>query len=240
MSSKGYKRFKNRLDYFRTDNEVAEIILLNKELLKGHDTIFNKVDNINHPLLSKRGNNANSRGLVVKHLRKTVYVAFIKDMYEEVTEYIRYILQEGAMNGADTHRLVGEHNINMKANDILSKSTKKEIIQSIMDQIFQQLENERSTITLISKIKNKLGLSVNQEIIDKALPFLEIRHIFVHSDGKPNGDFQIKYPDIKLDEHGRIQLNSSFAHEAYTAINNLLIAIDDEMIAKNYFSSTEL
>lgn len=51
MSSKGYKRFKNRLDYFRTDNEVAEIILLNKELLKGHDTIFNKVDNINHPCI---------------------------------------------------------------------------------------------------------------------------------------------------------------------------------------------
>ena len=71
MSSKGYKRFKNRLDYFRTDNEVAEIILLNKELLKGHDTIFNKVDNINHPLLSKRGNNANSRGLVVKHLHRS-------------------------------------------------------------------------------------------------------------------------------------------------------------------------
>ncbi|MCM1170228.1 MAG: hypothetical protein NC324_09875 [Bacteroides sp.] len=115
MSSKGYRRFKSRLDYFRTDNELAEILVLNKELLKGEGTIFKQVDSGNHPLLSKRTNNANSRKLVVTHLRKTVYVAFIKDMYEEVAEYIRYILQEGAMNGANTDRLVGEHKVNMSA-----------------------------------------------------------------------------------------------------------------------------
>lgn len=42
MSSKGYRRFKKRLEYFRTDNEVSEIIVQNKELLKGADVIFNK------------------------------------------------------------------------------------------------------------------------------------------------------------------------------------------------------
>ena len=47
MASKGYKRFKNRLEYFRTDNEVAEIVVLNKELLKGNDTIFKRVDALN-------------------------------------------------------------------------------------------------------------------------------------------------------------------------------------------------
>lgn len=139
-----------------------------------------------------------------------------------------------------THRLVGEHNVNMKANDILSMGTKREIVQSIMDQIFQQLENERSTITLISKIRNKLGLAIEQQIIDDALPFLEIRHIFVHSDGKPNQVFLDKYPNIKLDDHNRILLNATFAEEAYNSINNLLIAIDNEMIAKNYFSTAEL
>ncbi|GEM_PF-6441989 len=75
-------------------------------------------------------------------------------MYEEVTEYIRYILQEGVINGVEPRRLVGGHNVNMKAKEILSISTKRKIIQSIMEQIFQQLENERSTITFISKIKN--------------------------------------------------------------------------------------
>lgn len=33
------------------------------------------------------------------------------------------LLQEGAMNGIDPRRLIGEHNVNMKANEILSMST---------------------------------------------------------------------------------------------------------------------
>ena len=144
------------------------------------------------------------------------------------------------MNGADPNRLVGEHNVNMKANDILSKGTKREIVQSIMEQIFQQLENERSTINLIPKIKNKLGLTIEQALIDAAIPYLETRHIFVHSDGKPCEEFKRKYPDIRLDKHNRIALNYSFANAAYNAINSLLQEIDNKMIEKNYISPTEL
>ena len=127
MQSKGYRRFKDRLEYFRTDNEIAEIVVLNKERLKGTNVIFHKVTEDKYPLLFNRRNNANSRRLVVQHLRKTIYVSFIKDMYEEVTEYMRYILREGAINGVDPCRLVGEHNVNMKANEILSMTTKNEI-----------------------------------------------------------------------------------------------------------------
>lgn len=239
MNSKGYKRFIDRLRYFRTDNEVVEVIVSNKELLKGEESIFVNVVEANHPILSKRQNNANSRTLVVKHLRKTIYVAFVKDMYEEVTEYIRYILKEAAINGADPNRLVGEHNVNMKANEILSKPNKREIISIIMEQIFQQLENERSTITLISKIKNKLGLNIPQDEIDAAIPYLEVRHVFVHSDGKPCEDFKRRYPEIKLDQNNRILLNSTFAKDAYKKIKNLILAIDNEMMSKNYFSASE-
>ena len=85
-----------------------------------------------------------------------------------------------------------------------------------------------------------MGLSIEQQLIDNALPFLEIRHIFVHSDGKPNSVFLEKYPAIQLDEHNRILLNSAFAKEAYNSINNLLIAIDNDMISKNYISASEL
>lgn len=44
MASKGYRRFKNRLEYFKMNSEMAEILVLNKELLKGEDFIFKKVD----------------------------------------------------------------------------------------------------------------------------------------------------------------------------------------------------
>lgn len=239
MPSKGYRRFKSRLDYFRTDTEIVEILVLNKELLKGTETIFKGVNQNEYPLLSNRTNSSNSRDLVVQHLRKTVYVALIKDMYEEVTEYLRYILREGAMNGGNVDR-VGEHNVAMPANQILAKRDKKEIVQLIISQIFQQLEGKRSTINLITDIKNKLGLTIDKKLIEKALPYLEIRHILVHSDGKPDQAFLNKYPKVKIDGQKRISLDAKFAKEAYDSVNNLLMAIDKEMESKKYFSASEL
>lgn len=240
MISKGYKRFTDRLRYFRTDNETIDVIIASKELLKGENSIFVNVEGAKHPILSKRKSNSNSRTLVLNHLRKTVYVSFLKDLYEEVTEYLRYILKEAALNGAEIDRLVGEHNVNMKANDILSLSNKKEIVNVIMTQIFQTLENERSTITLITKIKNKLALDIDKDVISNALSYLETRHIFVHSDGKPNTEFLKKYPFILLDRSNRIQLNYSFIQGAYERVKSLVQSIEQLMVEKNYISASEI
>ena len=239
MKSKGYQRCYTRLDYFRLDREVADIFVKNKELLAGSDRIFVGVTASGHPLLSVRENTDYSRTIVAKHLRNSIYVSFIKEIYEEVTEYIRYILQQAALNGADTNRLLGEHNVSMKANEILSKSSKEDIVQLITDQMFQQLENERSTMTLIQKIKNKLGLNIEQSVIDNALPYLECRHVFVHSDGKPNADFRTKYNFIKTDTKGRINLTADFLTKAFNAVNKLLLSIDKEMLRLNYIPATE-
>ena len=239
MKSKGYQRFYTRLDYFRLDREVADIFVKNKELLAGEDKIFSGVTATGHPLLNARENTEYSRTIVVKHLRNSIYVSFIKEIYEEVTEYIRYILRQAALNGADTNRLLGEHNVSMKANDILSKATKEEIVQLITDQMFQQLENERSTMTLIQKIKNKLGLTIEQSTIDSALPYLECRHVFVHSDGRPNADFLAKYPFVRTDAKGRINLTAEFLIKAFNAVNRLLLNIDKEMIRLNYIPMVE-
>jgi len=239
MVSKGYKRFTDRLNYFRIDKEVVNIVYQQKESLSGDAKIFKGITIESYPLLNVRVNTPQSRTIVVKHLQHTVYVSFIKDLYEEVTEYIRYILKEAALNGAETNRLIGEHNINMKANDILSKGTKKDIVEYIMNSIFQQLENERSTLELIKKIKNKLGLTISQNLIDKALPFLELRHVLVHSDGKPNAEFKNKHPQFRLDQKHKIKLTNELLDNAYNEVNALLSKMDKEMLRLNYISDSE-
>lgn len=240
MISKGYRRFKDRLRYFKQDIEFTEIVVLNKEMLKGDNAIFQRVSHDKFPILSKRENTPESRKLVVEHLRKTVYTSFIKDLYEEVTEYLKYILKEAALNGAKPERLVGAHRVQMSANDILLKRDKQEIVEAIMLQIFQQLEGERSTIELIKKIKNKLGINLQDKLVDDAVPYLEIRHILVHSDGKPTEEFKNKYPTIKLDKKRKISLNYKFAQSAYNSIDLLLKQIDSEMMNLNYLSNSEI
>lgn len=210
MKSKGYKKFENRMNYFRTDVELVDVLSKNKEAIKGIGIIFKKVTEDHHPLLYARQATTGSRKIVMSHLKKTVYVSFFKDMYEEVTEYIRYILYQASLQGATANRIIGEHTFKMGANDILSLATKNEIIKAVIDQVFQQLESERSTIELFQKTKNKLGLNIQQNLIDDAVPYMTCRHIFVHSDGKPNDEFKQKYQDIHLDDKGRIALNMDF------------------------------
>lgn len=128
----------------------------------------------------------------------------------------------------------------MQANDVLRLATKEDVIKSVTDQVFQQLESEKSTIELLQKTKNKLGLNIAQELIDESIPYLKCRHIFVHSDGKPNDEFKEQYPDIRLDSKGRIALNMEFLNAAYKSVNDLLKAYDAEMISNHYISQTEL
>ena len=240
MKSKGYQKFETRLVYFREDMELADVLFLNKEKLKSDDKLFLMVNAEKHPILSNRESTKGSRRNVMIHLKKSIFVSFLKEMYEEVTEYIRYILLQGSINGVDSNRIIGEHNFKMQANDVLRLATKEDVIKSVTDQVFQQLESERSTIELLQKTKNKLGLNIAQELIDESIPYLKCRHIFVHSDGKPNDEFKEQYPDIRLDSKGRIALNMEFLNAAYKSVNDLLKAYDAEMISNHYISQTEL
>lgn len=241
MNSKGYKKFENRMNYFRTDVELVDVLFKNKESIEDSIHIFKNVDKENHPLLFARKSCSGSRTIVMSHLKKTVYVSFLKDMYEEVTEYIRYILYHASLQGVIADRIIGEHTFKMNANEILSLSTRNEIVKVVIDQVFQQLEAERSTIGLFQKTKNKLGLDdIDQSLIDQAVPYLTCRHIFVHTDGKPNDEFKTKYPNIHLDKKGRIFLDVDFLNKAYTSINTLLKEIDKSLITKKYIPNSEL
>ena len=239
--SKGYQRFNNRLDYFLTDCETSEAFYINKEEIKGNGSyIFKGVSKPKFNKLANRSNTEGSRKIVVSHIRSTILISFIKELYEEVSEYLRYILSQGAKNGVDSLRLVGDLKLSFKANEILEKNTYDEIIEMIISSIFQSLENERSTIGLLAKVNNKLDLGVNENLINEALPYLELRHVFVHSDGKPNKDFMSKYPFFKKNKKGRVEIDLILVRTAFDKVNALLYAYDQSMINKHLIEAAEL
>ena len=239
--SKGYQRFYDRLDAFLTDCETAEAFYLNREEIKGKGSYI--FDNISKPAFAKLTNRTNSEGsrkIVTSHVCHTVYVSFIKELYEEVTEYFKYILKQGAENGADSSRIVGEHSVSFKANILLQKNSIEEIVEMVIAHIFQSLENERSTINLLTKVNNKLDLGVTENAINEALPYLELRHIFVHSDGKPTTEFMHSHPFFRLNSKKRIEINMNHAKQAFKKVNALLCLYDQGMINKNFFKQQEL
>ena len=231
--SKAGLRFVNRVDYFDEDIEFVELLYKQRSnLLKSETLLFAEMSD-SEPMLSRKQVCTQSRTLVVAHLRSTVYTAFIKEIYEEVTEYLRTLLEEAALisqTKEEAFKLIGNTKLTLLAGELLQYHDIQDIHKRIADDIMRQLENEKSTIKLIEKICERLSIKVDQQTIDSALPYLELRHILVHSDGKPDSTFIEKYGDIFTIKKRSIVLNRDIAAKAKMKITDLIKAIDKEAV----------
>lgn len=238
--SKGYRRFKDRLDNFQEDLEIIAVVYNNRESLAGQDTIFQGVSDNGQPKLKRRSNSATSRKLVVQHLRKTLYVSFIKDLYEEVLIYCQYALGQAASHIADATRLIGDqNNQTFKINEILSKSTKDEIFSMVSDRIFRTIEKKKDTLELVTALNERINLGIETDIFNKAMPYLEARHLFIHADGLTDQEYRDKYPNVKLTNDFYIKLNPTIIKEAQVAIHNLVLAYDQKLTENSYIDRDE-
>lgn len=236
MRTKAFHAFESKIHYFDDDIELIDVLRLGiiaGDLTEvGTSNVLKKVDPNKHKHLSRRQNSDGSRKLIISHLRTTVYSAYIKDVYEEVTDYLRAILEQAAEKGFEAGRLIGEHNFKMDAKDILETGGWEYVTKKIADSIFQALESEKSTLKLLEKVSNKLGLGIDKNLIEAALPYLEVRHLLVHADGKASDEYKQKYPDIHL-KGDRVFINYVFLTRMRTAVKAMMEDFDKKVIAKD-------
>ena len=169
--------------HFDDDIEYVDVLYasLRKSLsILPEDALFQEIDPEKHPKLSRYKVCDDNRLLVLHHLKSTVYSAYIKELYEEFTMYLKGVMQDIYLTAKiSPDRIVGEHRMTLSANDILKYAADGTIATVVIDSIFQALENERSTISLITKVCKKLGLDADKSIVDTAVYYLEIRHKLV-------------------------------------------------------------
>lgn len=234
MRTKAFHSFETKVNYFDDDIELIDVLrtaVIDEELTDEESSnVLKKVDPTKHCHLSRRQNSSGSRKLIIDHLRATLYSAYIKDVYEEVSDYLRTILGQAAEKGFEAGRLIGEHSFKIDAKDILETGSWEHVSEKIADSVFQALESERSTLKLLNKVATKLDLNIDEGLIKDALPYLEVRHLLVHADGKVSDEYKNKYPHIKL-KSGKVQINYKFINKMRMTVKELLIAFDTEIIA---------
>lgn len=226
--------FKCKIDKFIEDLDVVDVICLEENLAKltppQHiDYPFCGVRH-NHIGLSKLKNKSAHRTLVSNHLRQSIYSAFIKDIYEEVTIYLNKVLYECSRNNINPYMLVGNTKIEVNPVDILKCTDIDSVYSHITNLIYKSIEQERSTQALIQKFIKKINIEINQELINSSVSLLNIRHILVHTDGIPNDKFKERNPDIEIRPNGRIKLTYSLSIRIKNAALGLLSAIDKQLI----------
>ncbi len=236
MRSKAYHAFEQKLIYFDDDVELIDILrecVIGGDLTEnGSQHVLKRLKPTKHKHIARRQNSVGSRKLIINHLRSSVYSSYVKDIYEEVTEYFKTILKKASSNGFSAGRIVGEHSFKLDAKYILELGNWDNVCQMVTDSVFQSLETERSTLKLLEKVASKLGLNVAREHIEAALPYLETRHFLIHCDGKLTDEFKQNHPHIRC-ENDYLALDYTFISKYRESVKKLVHEYDKEVIRTN-------
>ncbi|PTT74807.1 hypothetical protein DBR41_27000 [Pseudomonas sp. HMWF010] len=233
MPSKALHRFTQRLISYETDLELTDVLITN--FLRGQaderticEATGGRVDG--YPRLHACPNTIQSRKIVGLHLKSTIHVAFIKELYEDFSDFLATSLSRAALAGVDASRFAGEVKLDIHAKEILQAGSWDAVIRLISDKIFRALENERNTRSLINKMSVRVGLQLEENVLTAAMPYLDARHILVHRDGKPDDLYVRSYPDVPIARNGAITMNFDFVTRARNAVKALAEHIDARMI----------
>ena len=243
MTTKAYHAFKQKLFYFDYDLDLIDVLCtsVRKGELSDEESKFvlRNVDPKKHISIVRRQNRDTSRTAVMNHLRATLYSGYVKDVYEEVTHYLRTVLEKAAENGFDAGRIIGEHSFKLDARAVLATGNWAAVATLIADSVFQSLEAEQSTLKLLQKVSIKLNLGVSDALIDAALPYLEVRHFLVHTDGLLTSEFIKKNKKIKTRKR-YVQLDFKFVAGMREAVKELVEEFDKKVIAANLLKPKDL
>jgi hypothetical protein len=230
-----FDAFKMRVAYFDDDIELVDI--LRTAIMSGDLTdaaskfVLKGLDPDKHPHLSRRKNSNGGRELIANHLRNTIYSSYVKDIYEEVTEYLRVAMKLASEKGLNSARLIGEHGFKVDAKNLLELKSWDNVLSLVTETVFQTLEAERSTLKLLEKVASKLALDVDQNFITSAQPYLEVRHFLVHTDGKVTPEFKAAHPHIKVARDRYVRLTLEFVADFREAVVKLITDFDRAIIA---------
>lgn len=243
MRSKAYHALESKLSYFDDDIELIDVLkrgIKNGDLTEsGSRYILKHVDPAYHTHIARRRNSAGGRTLIINHLRSTIYASYVKDVYEEITQYLRTILRQASQNGFNAGRLVGEHTFKVDARTVLDLGNWDEVCTMVTESVFQSLEAEKSTLKLFEKMASKLALDVDLNLINAALPYLEIRHFLVHTDGKLSLNYMALHPHIPIKSNGYIDLNYAFINGLRISVRALMANYDREVIDKELLKAED-
>lgn len=237
MKTKNYQRFISRIGNYESDLELSNVLIANfiTKTLSSQETLAQAMgaNPATHLKLAGCVNAHQSRKVIGLHLKKTLYSSFLKDLYEDFTDFLKATLESAARADPQPERFIGNAKINIGIVDILKLGSWTAFLGKVSEDIFRSLENERSTIALVSKLNERLGLQVPEATILAAMPYLDARHIFVHRDGKADNLYKAAHPNVVLDVQGKIKLDFLFVNAARLAVCDLANQIDQQIITTN-------
>lgn len=166
-------------------------------------------------------------------MNEQTMITLYKCFSDYMTNIIREIIETN--NSDALIRLgAGGKDVSMTFMDIIRFDDKSSIVEEMARRVYRKLENERSTTELLNKVIKVTHVKIADELKEKALLYLEIRHLIIHNDSKVDEDFRKRNNElqglVKTKSKDRIQLNFDLSSQAIVCVSELCQEIDKQLI----------
>ena len=157
-------------------------------------------------------------------------------LYRYFGEYLRGIL--GEMYAKVPLAVVGNVTGNsLQFHELVNLGTYEAIVQRMIDVTFRRLEDERSTTKLLEKIIGHTKIKIDEATREEALRYLELRHLFIHNNGKCDASFEKAHgTHMKIKDGDDLPTDYKTTSAAVAAVTKLLKAIDHDLTHGKFIS----
>lgn len=116
--------------------------------------------------------------------------------------------------------------------ELVNLGTLEKIQEKMIDKVFRKLENDKSTLSLLDNVLNHTDIVIPPDIKTTALMYLEMRHLFIHNQGKADERFEKQFGDkMKPRKTGKLPTDFMTVNTAIETILKLVTIIDQGLIA---------
>jgi len=242
MESKAFQRFNSRFHYLQRHSQVMDISLskafnlLKKEKDNGKTLCENlRVSSTKYDKLSEP---ASEYARIINYSKKECADSCFVELYNMFASYMKDILKEMYL---------------LRPKSITSKSKKTvtftklsefdsidEVVNYMIDEIFRDFENERSTPKLVKRIVGHTKISIPTHLSENAMMYLEMRHLIIHNNSIIDKEYYDKYSSkISITRNGRVPTDYVNFQAALNSLYQYIACIDRELIDKNMINPRE-
>ena len=233
--SKARVKLLNRIASYDFDIELMDVLNIYTTHPYKKEGLFECASSDQHPKLSSIKKPSREYCRIKNHLKSTLYDSIIVRYYEETMLYLQQALSCAINNGLDFNRIVGSDHQDYSSKDIIAAGNWDGVIKMISKDIFRKLEAKRNTTELLKELNNKLCLNVSETKINNVMPFLEMRHLIVHNDGKADSKFCERFPVFAFVQGQNMSVDFQMVTNAREAIVDFINEFDSKAIAAGVF-----
>ena len=233
--SKSHQIFRSRIDsielYLEAMDAAARIAFNILGRQESNDKTISEALPINCDGYAKLNHPSNHRARIYGFCKSKNYRNAIIETYGAFSEYMKNILKE--MYETAPMQVVGKSikTLKLKFHEIVNLGDFESIKNKMIADVFRSLENERSTIKLIDKIINGTGVAITDHDKNSVMPYLEMRHLFIHNNGKVDENFELKYgADLGLNKNNKVPTNYDTASRAILETKIFVNKLDQELL----------